>query len=51
MIIYDKLKVMTDDEVMELGRGNMVLMYIRDNNNIEANNNTVLGVFVKRHNG
>ena len=44
MIIYNRPKIITDDEVMELGRGNMVLMYIRDINNIEANNNTVLGV-------
>lgn len=44
MIIYDKPKIMTDGEVMGFGRVNMVLVYIRDINNIEANDNTVLGI-------
>lgn len=44
MIIYDKPKIMTDDEVMGLGRVNMFLVYVPDSNNIEANNNIVLGV-------
>lgn len=35
---------MADNEVIELGIGNMVLVYIPDSNNIEANNNTVLCV-------
>lgn len=44
MIIYDKPKIMTDGEVMGFGRVNMVLVYVPDSNNIEANSNTVLGV-------